>query len=266
MQTINLNICGSDRTKVTFEDVLAVNTPEKTDTWTPIGHGFLIEETKKKLNANGFDVINENHNLARRGLRYFGLMHVQDRNAPANPDRATIVGLRNGHDKSFPAGIMAGDAPFVCSNLIFSNEIVIARRHTKNIDNEKISGNIYEKVANAIGKLRESWQGQTERIAKYKEYDLSSSAEVNDLIIKAFQNGACGKTQIADIVNQWTTPNHNEFADRNLYSLYNSFSEVWKGCLGKLAPRSTQLHALFDSVAEPVEVVEDSEVVEVVEV
>ena len=135
MQTLNLSICGSDRTKASMEEVMEVKTPEKTDSWTPISHGFLIEQTKEKLDANGFDVVNENHNLARYGQRYFGLMQVQDRNAPENADRATVVGLRNGHDKCFPAGIMAGDAPFVCSNLQFNNEIVIARRHTKNIDN-----------------------------------------------------------------------------------------------------------------------------------
>ena len=139
MQTLNLSICGSDRTKASFEDVLAVETPQKTETWTPVSHGFLIDQTKKKLDENGFDVVDENHNLARFGQRYFGLMQVQDRSAPENPDRATVVGLRNGHDKCFPAGIMAGDAPFVCSNLIFNNEIVIARRHTKNIDNVNVS-------------------------------------------------------------------------------------------------------------------------------
>tara|TARA_R100000808_G_scaffold1019_5_gene4876 strand:- start:319 stop:1092 length:774 start_codon:yes stop_codon:yes gene_type:complete len=256
MQTLNLSICGSDRTKATFDEVMAVETPQKTDTWTPISHGFLIEQTKKKLDESGFDIVDENHNLARFGQRYFGLMQVQDRSAPENPDRATVVGLRNGHDKCFPAGIMAGDAPFVCSNLIFNNEIVIARRHTKNIDNVNVAGNIFQKIANAIGQLRESWVGQEKRVEAYKEYDLSSTSEANDLIIRAFQNGACSKTQIADIVGQWNTPNHDEFKDRNLYSLYNSFSEVWKGNLGLLPNRSTQLHALFDSVAETPEVVE----------
>ena len=72
MQTLNLNICGSDRTQATLDEVLDVQTPQKTDSWTPISHGFLIEETKKKLDANGFDVVNENHNLAR----YLSLIHI----------------------------------------------------------------------------------------------------------------------------------------------------------------------------------------------
>ena len=59
------------------------------------------------------------------------------------------------------------------SNLQFSNEIVIARRHTKNIDNVNVAGNIFQKVANAIGQLREAWQGQEQRVQAYKDYDLS---------------------------------------------------------------------------------------------
>ena len=175
MQTLNLSTVALIVPRLLSKKLWKLNSEKLT--LDSISHGFLIEETKKKLDANGFDVVNENHNLARFGQRYFGLMQVQDRNSPENPDRATVVGLRNGHDKCFPAGIMAGDAPFVCSNLIFNNEIVIARRHTKNIDNVNVAGNIFHKIANAIGQLRESWLGQEERVNSYKDYDLSSTSE-----------------------------------------------------------------------------------------
>ena len=67
MQTLNLSICGSDRTHASFDEVMAVETPQKTDTWTPISHDSLLSKTKQKLDENGFDIINENHNLARFG-------------------------------------------------------------------------------------------------------------------------------------------------------------------------------------------------------
>ena len=262
MQNLNLNILGSGKTNVDLEEVYDVALPQKTDTYTPVGHKLVIEEVKNHLTQNGFDIVGENHHLARFGQRYFGLMQVQDQSAPEDPDRATVVGLRNSYDKSFPAGLMAGDAPFVCSNLIFSNEIVLARRHTKNIDNVNVAGNIFMKIAQAVGMLREKWQNQVERVESYKAYDLGD-IEANDLILRGFDAGACSKTKIADVFRQWQTPNHPEFQDRNLYSLYNAFSEVGKTNLNDLPKRSTALHSVFDAVAAKAAEIIDVEAVEV---
>ncbi len=41
--------------------------------------------------------------------------------------------VRNSHDKTFPAGIVAGTQVPVCDNLSFAGEISLARKHTSNI-------------------------------------------------------------------------------------------------------------------------------------
>jgi len=41
------------------------------------------------------------------------------------------VGLRNSHDKTFPAGLVAGTRVFVCDILAFSGLIQIRRKHTR---------------------------------------------------------------------------------------------------------------------------------------
>jgi hypothetical protein len=249
MKKLNLNICGAGKTNVGLDEVFDVTMPQRTETYVPVSHKLVIDEVRNHLEENNFQIVDENHHLHRFGQRYFGLMQVQDKLAPENPDRATIVGMRNSYDKSFPAGLMAGDAPFVCSNLIFSNEIVLSRRHTNRILDRNIAGNIFMKIAMAVGQMREKWQSQDRRVDSYKEYDLSSNTEAHDLILKAFRAGACSKTKIADVLEQWHNPNHSEFSDRNLYSLYNAFSEVTKSNLVDLPKRSQALHSVFDGVA-----------------
>lgn len=44
-----------------------------------------------------------------------------------------VLGVRNSNNMRFPAGLVIGIAPFVCDNLLFSGEVTVARRHTKNI-------------------------------------------------------------------------------------------------------------------------------------
>ena len=239
-QKVNLRICGSESTRATFEEVESVKTPEATETWRPIGHSFLIDKVKNRLEATGFKVENEAHNLARNGQRYFGLYQVTHKDRQSN-ERGTILGLRNAHDKCFPAGLCAGDAPFVCDNLIFHNEVVLARRHTKNILND-LDG----VISRTLGKLFGMWNTQDNRIEAYKDFDLTNS-HANDLVIRAFQAKAIGKTQIADVIGQWEASDHPEFWDRNMNSFYNAFSEVYKGNVNALPKRSEALHSVLDA-------------------
>src|SRR5438874_10098353 len=56
----------------------ATPTPEPTATWTPLPHMALIEEVEQVLTSNGLSVVNQAHSLTHDGLRYFGLMEIQN--------------------------------------------------------------------------------------------------------------------------------------------------------------------------------------------
>ena len=143
-QKVNLHICGGNRTLVDFDQVVGVPTPpveyrkkenangERAVSYQPIAHHEVVNRTKRFLDENGFTIQDEVHSLARANQHYFGLFAVDHPNREAS-DRGCVVGIRNSHDKTFPAGLCAGDAPFVCDNLIFTNTIKLARRHTRNI-------------------------------------------------------------------------------------------------------------------------------------
>ena len=69
------------------------------------------------------------------------------------------------------------------------------------------------------------------------------------------------------MVNQWESSDHPEFWDRNVNSLYNAFTEVYKGNLVQLPNRSDALHSVFDNfvdfnINDHVENTLDMEVVE----
>ncbi len=265
---VNLTICGGEHKVSTLGEVQAVTTPEVeyrkernrdgslSVSYQPISHNLLIDKTRKHLDQGGFEVVDECHNLARDGKRYFGLFEVTHPNRE-NSERGTIVGLRNAHDKCFPAGLCAGDAPFVCDNLIFTNQVKLARRHTKNI-----LGELDQVIARTLGRLFDFWVGQDNRVDSYKSFDLKNP-QVNDLVIRAYKAGAIPKTKIADVVDQWESSDHDAFRDRNMNSLYNAFTEVYKGNLIALPNRSEALHSVLDSeVGFDLSTFESQEVVE----
>src|SRR6266576_2541482 len=128
MKNTNLILhCGA--AKVERAEVDNVPTPDATDTWPPIPHSSLIERVTDTLKGDGLSIVNQTHSLTRGGSRYFGLMQIA--NGQNSEDYAWVLGLRNSHDKSFPAGLVVGASVFVCDNLSFSGEIKIARKHTR---------------------------------------------------------------------------------------------------------------------------------------
>ena len=105
-----------------------VQTPERTDTWVPIAHDRFLGGVIEQLQAAHMNIVSRAHGLTRDGARYFGLLQVV--NGTNHNDYGMVVGVRNSHDKSFPAGLVVGASVFVCDNLSFSGEIKLARKHT----------------------------------------------------------------------------------------------------------------------------------------
>tara|TARA_B000000441_G_C21630436_1_gene283080 strand:- start:397 stop:708 length:312 start_codon:yes stop_codon:yes gene_type:complete len=94
--------------------------------------------------------------------------------------------------------------------------------------------------------MTETWASDEQRIEAYKEYELGNE-QAHDLVIRAYQNGAISKAKIADVVEQWHTPEHDDFSERNMHSLYNGFTHVLKGGVHALPNRSLALHGVLDS-------------------
>src|SRR5215813_4032222 len=142
-----------------------VITPERTSTWVPIPHTALIDQVELALNNNNLKITGEAHSLTHTGNRYFGLYQIQ--NGAAHDDYSWILGLRNSHDKSFPAGMVAGASVFVCDNLSFSGEVRVFRKHTVFIWRDMPAV-----VQRGIGQLMEHWHSQDQRIEAYKNTQL----------------------------------------------------------------------------------------------
>lgn len=249
MSRLNLMLhCGAS--SVDRQQVMDCVTPDPTDSWCPIPHGSLIELLENKLPEYGLTVQQQAHGLHNNGERYFGMFQIGTDGASTDGnDFAMVFGLRNSHDKSFPAGLCLGSGVFVCDNLAFSAEVVVGRRHTTHIMRD-----LPLLVSNAVGRLVEGRVNQEQRLEAYKQTEITNS-EADHLVCEAFRQGAIGKTRIADVLEQWRTPAHPEFKDRTAWSLFNGFTEVYKNSNRKsralsvtnMTNRTTRLHGVLDS-------------------
>lgn len=223
----------------TREEVFAAPTPEATESHFPVPHGALIETIERNIRGSGFEIVREEYGLWMDGDRMFGVLALQ--NGHRADDFQLAVGIRNSHDKKFAAGLAVGTRVFVCDNLAFSSEIVIARRHTRFIMDD-----LDRMVAEAAGKIGAAHISQAARIEAYKETALDD-ARVHDLLIRSVDADVIPTSYIPRVLDEWRDPEHDEFRPRTAWSLFNGFTEVMKRVNPLLLPRkTTRLHGLLD--------------------
>lgn len=238
MNSLNL-VLHTGAKNVDYGQVAAVQTPSATASWYPIAHLTLVQHLLTALPNYGLRVVKQAHGLWKDGLRYFGLYQVagDDFNSA---DFGLVFGLRNSHDKKFPAGLALGSGVFICDNLAFSSEIVVGRKHTRFILRD-----LPQLISKAVGKLVEKRVDQQRRFDAYQVEHITDT-QAHDLIIRAMRGGAINVTRVPDVVNQWHNPRH-DFGNKTVWRLFNGFTEVLKESnLMELPNRTTKLHGLMD--------------------
>lgn len=155
--------CGAE--VVDRRTLSRVETPSCTESWFPLPHDFLLKEVESQLTAHGFGIGETTHALSHEGKRYFGVLQIlQPDDGPG--DYSWIVGIRNSHDKTFPASLVMGTRVFVCDNLAFNGEVKLSRKHTRFAVRD-----LRFMTSRAVGRLGEQFHREDERIAAYKNRD-----------------------------------------------------------------------------------------------
>jgi hypothetical protein len=228
---------------VNRDELAMVLAPLATRTYTPIPHVELLDAVKREVTSSGLVVAEETLSLshARNGCygdRFFGLLEIE---GEADLDFHTTVGLRNSHDRVIPCGLCVGSRVLVCSNLAFSAEIVISRRHTS-----RIRQDLPRLINEAVGKLGDLRNHQTERIEAYQNTAILEP-QVHDLVVRAMDAKVLAASKIPRVLAEFRDPPHEEFQPRTVWSLFNAFTNVLKEYDLLDLPRRTQtLHGLCD--------------------
>lgn len=232
--------CGAE--VVSRRKLSKVLTPAGTDTWYPIPHDFLLKEVESQLNVFDYKIEESTHALSHEGMRYFSVLQISRQGFIAD-DYSWVVGIRNSHDKTFPASLVMGTRVFVCDNLAFNGEVKLSRKHTRFAVRD-----LRMLTTRAVGQLGDRMNRLDKRISSYKEHKLADST-VHDILVRAIDCRAITPTALPEVLGYWREPLHEEFKPRTVWSLFNAFTEQFKSINPHtVAKRSQALHGLCDSV------------------
>lgn len=111
--------------------VRAVQAPTPTETWHPFNHSVLLDELEFARELAGLEISSHRYELSKDGRKFFGVWNFMD--TQWSKEVCTSIGFRNSIDKSISVGLTAGTYVMVCSNMAFSGEWLLFRKHTKNV-------------------------------------------------------------------------------------------------------------------------------------
>lgn len=260
-----INHCGAKHIDTEYlrllEDPLAL-----TDTHYPIRHDTFVELTKHTLNRAGYDILLEQYSLRQENLmnedgrlerfpngairpridNLFGYLEVQKRHTDGLKDIVHSVGLRNSNTMHNRGQLGCGERVFVCDNMAFSAQFIVARKHTLHIMDD-----LPGLMNDAVGRLKNASDRNEARVQIYKEAQLDSSA-MHDVVclaaersFKLDENGkivldANGRPKLENGKNcipssklipwikEYNDPKHEDFRGKNAWAFKNALTEVAK--------------------------------------
>ena len=212
MATANLVLhCGAR--EVTRTQLVEVPCPPPEGRWRPVPHHEVLDYAVKALDDAGYGVEKMSLGLARDDNRFFGTLVLK---SALVSGVSLAVGLRSSLDKSISLQWACGHHCFVCDNMAFRSEKVIARKHTTN-------GVLryQEAICRAVSELSEFREQESVRIKALTYRDLNDT-QAESLLLRCYEQGVLSARTLPEAIAQWRAPKFEEFQERNAWSLFNA--------------------------------------------
>src|SRR5262249_26722448 len=181
----------------------------------PVPHGTVLTYATQALADAGYIIEKLQLGLSRSDARFFGTLTLQ---SPVARGVSLAVGLRSSTDRSISLQWCCGHRVFVCDNMAFRSEQVIARKHTKN-------GVLryQEAICRAVAGLVSYREQEAERIRSMQQR-LIDDHFAESFLLRAYQDeGILSPRTLPLALKEWRTPSFPEFTEqKNVWRLFNS--------------------------------------------
>jgi len=232
---------------VDFAELGLIKVPEQTETYIPVSHQELVTKIKeagtKHYNTSPFKTkLEVNH----RGQQMFGSMTFHDGSQLSGSGMNRSIGFRNSYDKTLPIGVCGGASVVVCSNLMFTGDIIKMRKHTQNVEDDldKLIQKLFDDVD------RRYDQSVEDKLTM--EQIHFSDTDAGNYLGQLFVNeGVLNGAQLKKATDEWF--NSSAFTERTLWSAYNACTEALKTAHPANAlEKYTKLHTITkESAIDP---------------
>ena len=233
----------------TYKSICNLPTPAPTRTHQPIAHDTLINLTAESI---------INRDWVITGSTYASSYEQGNAHFVFELEHDIIPGVRmqiaghNSHIKMRSAILYMQTHTRSCTNMDAPAEVPLKRRHTPRILQE-----LPQLISAALYKLDAASESHKHRLISYQNQEISDQ-EASHLMIRALEKEIIPCTYMPALVNEWREPQLDEFFERNMYSLYNCFTETFKKSPADTPNRSQKLINLLDDTLLPSDIQSDN--------
>jgi hypothetical protein len=203
------------------QDLLALPTPDSTETHKPIAHSRVIGGIIEALAYRKLEIAREEYGVTPDGMCMFGFIEV-------NVERDGIrlgIAVRNANNKAFALGLVAGYRTFICDNRAFRGEFfAVTRRHSKALEAE-----LQDVLAIGVDRVQRQFEPMLAQVDAWKNHQLPD-IQAKELIYNAFvrEEIDAPKHLMRDVDRLYFEPEYEEFKPRTVYSMQNAFTSAFQ--------------------------------------
>jgi hypothetical protein len=186
----------------------------------PVSHYHLADKflTISQDILRDYALVGESYGIARQGNQLFAVLKFENGKA----EIGLSIAFRNSYDRSMALGMAIGASVFVCDNLALSGEIVVMKKHTKNVWNE-----LEETAIATIYKSQKNHEQIVCDAGTMRTLPMGNNEAFRTMGL-LFGNDIISPRQLTVLKDEWLKPSHQEFEPRNLWSFYNAATESLK--------------------------------------
>ena len=191
------------------EGLKVLETPEPTDSWTPIPHFELVTALEGQLRARGITIIKEQYAVQKAKL--FGVI---DTDYQVTAEGGAAIGVRTSNDMSLALQLAIGYRVFVCDNMSFAGDLIaLKRKHTANLD-------LHKEFAEGIGRYVRDYRRLQDDISVWKETPVTPE-RAKTLIYDIFLQKIVPARLFHPVIGTYQATLHQ---GQHLWTLQNAFT------------------------------------------
>lgn len=203
--------------QTTENELLSVQVPDKTETYTPVPHKILIQEVQDKIKQRGLNIISKEYMSGAFGQQMLGKYTIESGDSDLNMQLA----FRNSYDKSMAVGFAAGATVFVCANGMLAGEMLVYRKHTGTVVEE-----LHDYIIDGINMMDDNFNKLKSDSELMKQLPLNKTQQSEILGRLFVEEEIINSTQLNIVKRELDLSKH--FVGKNAWCLYNNITEALK--------------------------------------
>lgn len=227
-----------------LEPIRRIPLPACTDSYVPVPQDTLFTMWTDAMHKAGFTTSDPLHwTNGAQFVSIVGISRDDLRMAGVNAEFFYTAGILNSYNKTRAISTGVGTQVMICQNGMFSAEVKLKTRHTLNVFDR-----LEEFVAHSVLTTSRRAASIRDMFNEYSQVEVSETDDnlIDHILVEAARQEIIPGSGIMDVYKHWKTPEHAEFRDRNVWSLYNAFTSYNRGrSLFASADRYGRLHVLL---------------------